>query len=73
MEAGGLERLLDMPMLRRQNGISRMHAYTHTLHKNTITHILTSLQHTFQVPIWKQEVWEDGSTWQDGKVVEPNS
>mmetsp|Transcript_19700 Transcript_19700/g.46057 ORF Transcript_19700/g.46057 Transcript_19700/m.46057 type:complete len:202 (-) Transcript_19700:42-647(-) len=22
------------------------------------------------VPIWKQEVWEDGSTWQDGKPVQ---
>jgi len=24
-----------------------------------------------RVPIWKQEVWEDGSTWKDGAVVDP--
>jgi len=26
-----------------------------------------------KVPIWKQEVWADGATWQDGKPVEPRS
>mmetsp|Transcript_11681 Transcript_11681/g.27963 ORF Transcript_11681/g.27963 Transcript_11681/m.27963 type:complete len:157 (-) Transcript_11681:309-779(-) len=26
-----------------------------------------------KVPIWKQEVWEDGATWKDGAVVEPNA
>ncbi|KAJ1487919.1 hypothetical protein T484DRAFT_1784992, partial [Baffinella frigidus] len=26
-----------------------------------------------KVPIWKQEVWADGTTWQDGKPVEPRS
>mmetsp|Transcript_27787 Transcript_27787/g.68689 ORF Transcript_27787/g.68689 Transcript_27787/m.68689 type:complete len:149 (+) Transcript_27787:473-919(+) len=24
-----------------------------------------------KVPIWKQEVWEDGATWKDGAVVDP--
>jgi len=23
------------------------------------------------VPIWKQEVWADGTTWQEGKQVQP--
>jgi len=26
-----------------------------------------------KVPIWKQEVWEDGATWKDGAVVDPNA
>jgi len=26
-----------------------------------------------RVPIWKQEVWQDGATWKDGAVVQPNA
>mmetsp|Transcript_7698 Transcript_7698/g.15464 ORF Transcript_7698/g.15464 Transcript_7698/m.15464 type:complete len:153 (-) Transcript_7698:40-498(-) len=26
-----------------------------------------------KVPIWKQEVWEDGATWKDGAVVDPKA
>lgn len=26
-----------------------------------------------QVPIWKLEVWEDGATWKDGAVIDPDA
>mmetsp|Transcript_71975 Transcript_71975/g.116693 ORF Transcript_71975/g.116693 Transcript_71975/m.116693 type:complete len:153 (-) Transcript_71975:30-488(-) len=26
-----------------------------------------------RVPIWKQELWQDGATWKDGAVVQPSA